>query len=87
MVNTRRMTIEIDDDDDQPPTASQKKMTAVHEDIFISIVLNFFDVIENKSTDKSLNPKSLRDRQSEGWEAIRAAVFEKTSVSLLYAPR
>lgn len=83
MVYTRRMTIDIDDND-EPAMPSQKKMTAIHEDVFISVVLNFFDVIENKSTDKSLNPKALRDRQSEAWAAIRAALAEKTSVSFLH---
>lgn len=65
---------------DQATGRRTQSMSYVEEDVFLAIVLNHFDVIENKQTDKSLSAQPLRDRQSTAWKAIHSEFTEKTKV-------
>lgn len=56
-------------------------MTSAQEDIFISIVMEHFNVIERKTTDKSLTPKNLSAALSQEWKQIQAEFSQKTGVS------
>lgn len=58
----------------------QAKMSYAQEDIFISSVLQWFDVVENKSTDKSLS-QSNKKKATEAWENIQTEFEQETNVS------
>lgn len=57
-----------------------QKMTYDQEDVLISLVLDSFDIIENKATDKSLNQSNKR-RADEAWKIIETEYERQTKVS------
>lgn len=59
---------------------SRKYMTIEEEDILIAEILPKFDIIEKKSTDKSLNAKKLIETQNKVWAGICASFNGKVEV-------
>lgn len=55
-------------------------MNSEQEDIFISTVLEHFDTIEKKSTNKSLTPRNLQKSVADAWTTIQNDFFSKTQV-------
>lgn len=79
----RKSVLEIED-----TRNDKKKMTNEDEDDFITIILTYFDVIENKATDKSLDPTLLAKRQNAAWTEIRSKFIAKSGmVNILYGCR
>lgn len=62
--------------------SQRKKMSNEEEDKLISIIFKYFDVVENKKTDKSLSAKALRETNSNVWATIRTEFRDETMVSL-----
>lgn len=60
-------------------TNSQQKMTNEQEDILISLILKHFDVIENKTTDKSLS-QSNKKAATEAWKSIQSELEKQAKV-------
>lgn len=61
----------------------QGKMPYSHEDILIESIMKRFDVVENKTTDKSLC-QSNKKRAAEVWKDIQTEFEEKTKVTYLF---
>lgn len=81
------MTASADEnsDDSIVPNSQEKKvrpgkMTYGQEDILISSILKRFDIIENKTTDKSLN-QSNKKRATAEWTSIQSEFERQTKVS------
>lgn len=89
MVKTRRESMvareerqdQEDDISDEESGQKQTKMTYQQEDIFIALIIDFYNIVEKKSTDKSLTPKKLKDAQDKAWNDLRDAFINKTNVS------
>lgn len=81
--------IDFDDDEDEPLetgesiATTKRKLNFDQEDVLISIILNHFDAIERKTTDKSLTPSALQERVRDGWAKIKSEFQEQTTVSIL----
>lgn len=71
---TRRNTIAYDrspaNEEEEENTTATRRMTTADEDAFLVEVLEHFDTIEKKTTDRSLTPKALQVRMDEAWELI-----------------
>lgn len=80
--NTIRSIAIEEDDDDVEETGGRKNMTNQGEDILIAEILPKMDVIEKKSTDRSLNPKNVAKLQTEAWNEILASFNSKTKVDI-----
>lgn len=65
----------------EDPAAQGKKITADDEDIFISIIVKYYDVIENKSSN-SLSQKQ-QQQQIEAWDKVQQELSNETKVSEL----
>lgn len=65
---------------DQQEKGQTAKMTQEQEGILIAMILERFDVIENRKTDKSLN-QSNKKKATEAWNHIQAEFERKTNVS------
>lgn len=59
---------------------NRKKMTHEEEDTLLQIVLMYYDDIENKTTDKSLDPNILSTQRAIAWDAIHKEFVAKTKV-------
>lgn len=70
-----------DSDPDMLRGSGRKNMSADHEDVLISIILKHFDIVENKSTNKSLTSDGLEAKQNAAWAEIRNEFADKTTVS------
>lgn len=83
---TRRNTIcnAPTDGDNNIDEAGSKRMTAEHDDFFISEVLKRWDILENKATDHSLTPNASKKRVNDAWESISNALNEKHGVSMVF---
>lgn len=55
-------------------------MTAAQEEIFISVIMDHFNVIERKSTDKSLTPKKLAATLLQEWTKIQSELSQRIGV-------
>lgn len=88
----QRIDLSEDEDCDENPdrepeteeniTTNKRKLNFEQEDVLISIILNHFDAIERKTTDKSLTPSGLQQRIRDGWAKIRSEFQERTTVSI-----
>lgn len=86
-------TKDIDTDifeEDEIGSASDVDDTEIHglssldqDDILISIILRHFDVIENKSTNKSLTPLQLQTTIKNAWNEITDEFKLESGVSLI----
>lgn len=56
-------------------------MTSEDEQILVSEILKKFDIIEKKTTDKSLDPQKVVKQQLDAWNQISSAFNEKAQVS------
>lgn len=84
---------EDDSEDNAPPQhedstqratgrSDRKKMTYAEEDTLLEIFLKYYDDIENKTTDKSLDPNILSKKRATAWDAIREEFVVKTRVCI-----
>lgn len=71
-----------DGSDDVIDTA-RKNFSYEEEDCFLAILQKYFDVIEKKSTDKSLSPQKLKIAHQNAWTQIAKEHKQKTGVSVL----
>lgn len=56
-------------------------MTSEDEQILVSEILKKFDIIEKKTTDKSLDPQKVVKQQLDAWNQILSAFNEKAQVN------
>lgn len=56
-------------------------MSERDEEILISIIIDNFADIEEKTTNHSLGPKMKQMQQAEAWDRVRVQFFQKTNVS------
>lgn len=82
MANVRENEVdENSNDEDNEGPSQRKKLSNDEEDKLIAIILRYYDILENKQTDKSLTPKKLREAQSNAWLTIQAEFKDETMVS------
>lgn len=62
---------------------ARKKFSYEEEDCLLAIIRKHIDVIEKKSTDKSLSPQKLKTAQQNAWTQIAKEHKQKTGVSFL----
>lgn len=79
-IQKRRATIHEAGTAGEDEMEEKKHMSQEEEDIFINEMLPKMDIIEKKSTDRSLNPQKLNSLQTKAWEEILASFNEKTKV-------
>lgn len=76
--------VDTDEDDDldnsEAAPAKQGEMSNEEEDILITAILKWFDAIENKATDKSLNQSNKKNADAT-WEKVQAEFEQKAKVS------
>lgn len=82
---SKRAMHESDDGDSDEASGSQpsnrkERMTIAQEDILITVVLKFFDDVENKATDKSLY-QSNNKKANDAWAKIQIEFEQKANVS------
>lgn len=70
------------DDQKKNKRNTGRKLTSNQGDIFIGIMLDHFDVIENKSTDASLTGDALSDVLLSEWTEIQTEFLQKTGVNI-----
>lgn len=71
------------DDQKKNKRNTGRKLTPIQGDIFIGIMLEHFDVIENKSTDASLTGDTLSDVLLSEWTKIQTEFLQKTGVNIV----
>lgn len=85
---TRRYTIAsaipLADGMEVPEQSASRRMSPEEEDILLAEIIKYFDIIENKATDRSLTPKALQERHAQAWEQIKNSFVEKTGVSVFF---
>lgn len=82
MIKKRRNTIAYVSAPAVPSDSSGgKNINSAQEETLMKIVLKYFDVIENKKTDTSLNPAQKERKLQEAWQLIRDEFHEETNVS------
>lgn len=79
MANALQDESDLDEDNEGP--SPRKKISNDEEDKLIAVILRYYDIIENKKTDKSVAPKKLREAQSNAWIAIQAEFKADAMVS------
>lgn len=88
-VVTRRYTIAsaipLADGMEVPEQSASRRMSPEEEDILLAEIIKYFDIIENKATDRSLTPKALQERHAQAWEQIKNSFVEKTGVSVFFS--
>lgn len=61
--------------------SEKKNINCDDEDVLIQTILKYYDVVENKSTDKHLTSKQLEKNQLAAWTKIQDEFVKTTKVS------
>lgn len=80
-VPKRRNTINVVEMED----SGARYTTTDEEDMLIIEVLPKMDIIEKKSTDRSLNAQRVTALQTKTWEEILVSFNEKTKVCFMFS--